>query len=694
MPKIFGSSSGQLPEPNRVGSLAYQDSKTVSIDGGAITGTTNIVGGGFFQDTDISEVRPSVTIDFVNSKTIDNKFSFNRPTSEWQDTDGLAVIGAGSYYDGKTNEIYEENVAWYSEIPYHTNQLTTTLQSTLAPDGVSWAYLVTETTTTDYHGMYRGNYYDDRLSRQPVYTSSIYAKLAPSGRDFLGIVLVYTTNQYISVKFNINAGTIVLRRERGPGRLLDATITSVGNGWYRCSVSGFRAAQHNVQSYYFLSSDATTLDINSDGLHRYAGDNTKGMYWWGSQVEMRDRVGEYVPTHHYGISKSVPCLVKTADNTPRFDHNPVTGESLGLLIEDTAINLIKNSKPNPSASIFSTYWQVSNATSRSQTRGRIDGSIIVPNSSYSSVSPWSQNIACLLNLQLGVVDNTSANYRWSFYINPLTWTGDIRFAVVSGDGNSSFGTNIHLFSNGQYVGDSTYVKYVLPDGTYVLKDIPNTYNAGASLRPIWYTTITGNGWKKWWVSAIQYQSGSNSTSFIETYSKEVRLRSDLLFCAQNNFLKWFNNETGTCVIEFNTYTSTFVRNMFILEMGSSGYYNQIQVYLTSSNSIVLYAAGSGNAESLTIGTPNSTLASGTAYNGSRIRIALKYSTQQGLAISVNGQTVRYLTTPIMRYNSMFLGALGDWTWPNASGTIQGWLRDFVYFPTALSDAELQEISML
>lgn len=695
MPKLFGSASNQLPQPNQLGSLAYQDGKSVAIDGGAITATTNVVNGGFYQDTDTSDVRPTVTMDFVNGKTIDNRFYFNRPSTLWRDLALPIITGNNaSYYDGLTNEIYEENVAWYSEIPYHTNELTTTLQSTQAPDGVSWAYTVTETANNSHHSMYRGNYYNDAQTRQQVYTASIYAKFIAGGAQYLYITLYYTTNQYATVKFDISGGTITLRRQRAYAKILDATITNVGNSWYRCSVSGFSRSEYGIQTYFGLSSDATTLDTNSAGLHTYAGNTSKSMYWWGTQIEMRSSLGEYVPTHQYGVSRSVPVLAKAIDNQPRFDHNPATMESLGLLIENAATNLIKNSEPNPTSTLFATHWQVSNAVSRLQSRGGINGILILPNSSYSSVSPWSQSIACLLNLQIGVAVNTSANYRWSFYINPLTWTGDIRFAVVSGDGNTSFGTNLLLFNNGQYVGDSSYVKYVLPDGTYVLTNMPNTYNTGESLRPIWYTTTTGNAWRKWWVSAIQYEAGQTSTSYISTYSREVRRSPDLLLSAQRNLLSYLNNEQGTVVIEVSTYVPTYYQSSFFFELGDGGYHNQIQLYFNSNTGITMFVAGSGNSESVAVGNHLHTTLNGTNFNKTRIRVALGYRAEGGLSISVNGQPIYYLTTPLMRYSHMFVGVYGDNSWPQTENSIQGWVRDFVYYPAKLSDAELQELSML
>jgi len=37
-------------------------------------------------------------------------------------------------------------------------------------------------------------------------------------------------------------------------------------------------------------------------------------------------------------------LLSAANNVARFDHNPVTGESLGLLIEEQRTNLVTRSE--------------------------------------------------------------------------------------------------------------------------------------------------------------------------------------------------------------------------------------------------------------------------------------------------------------------------------------------------------------
>lgn len=56
------------------------------------------------------------------------------------------------------------------------------------------------------------------------------------------------------------------------------------------------------------------------------------IYVWGSQVEEGTTATDYIPTG------------ATISGAPRFDHDPVTGESLGLLVEENRTNLIRYSQ--------------------------------------------------------------------------------------------------------------------------------------------------------------------------------------------------------------------------------------------------------------------------------------------------------------------------------------------------------------
>ena len=66
------------------------------------------------------------------------------------------------------------------------------------------------------------------------------------------------------------------------------------------------------------------------------GGNT--FFLWGAQLEQSATVGEYIPT------------TSAINSAPRFDHNPTTGESLGLLVEEARTNLLLRSEEFDNAS--------------------------------------------------------------------------------------------------------------------------------------------------------------------------------------------------------------------------------------------------------------------------------------------------------------------------------------------------------
>jgi len=70
---------------------------------------------------------------------------------------------------------------------------------------------------------------------------------------------------------------------------------------------------------------------------RFADDKSLIDAVTGQQLVTHTRVGSGTFTDSAGT------LQTAATNVPRFDHNPTTGESLGLLVEEARTNLLLNS---------------------------------------------------------------------------------------------------------------------------------------------------------------------------------------------------------------------------------------------------------------------------------------------------------------------------------------------------------------
>ena len=149
------------------------------------------------------------------------------------------------------------------------------------------------------------------------YTYSVYAK--QSGYRY---ILINTAVGSTSG----NAGPIVDLQD---GVVVDnftatypVTITDAGNGWWRIALTfngngGSISVDHNP---------LPTVAVAS-----YIGDGTSGTLLWGAQLQKGSTATAYIPT------------TSTILGAPRFDHDPATGESLGLLIEEARTNLVSYS---------------------------------------------------------------------------------------------------------------------------------------------------------------------------------------------------------------------------------------------------------------------------------------------------------------------------------------------------------------
>lgn len=191
---------------------------------------------------------------------------------------------------------------------------TVTSNAVLAPDGTLTADKVTGSAGTAVKYIRQG--YD--TNTQGTYTWSVYLKAG--------------TEQYAVIRLNDNGGsndslvrvdlvngTLAAVANGGSNTGGSATITSVGNGWYRVALTTtFNAALTQLQSAVWLfgyTSISTTTDL----------------YIWGAQLETGSTATDYIKT------------TSTINSAPRFTHDPITGESLGLLIEEQKTNYVPNS---------------------------------------------------------------------------------------------------------------------------------------------------------------------------------------------------------------------------------------------------------------------------------------------------------------------------------------------------------------
>jgi hypothetical protein len=172
------------------------------------------------------------------------------------------------------------NAAWTK------NASTITANTTTSPDGSTTASKLVENATLDGHQIFR-SFTESNTTR----TVSIYAKLADASRPYVFIALSDFVAYECRGIFNLSNGTVSSTSAANANYTsISTSITSVGNGWYRCTLTATKGAVNPGNNVIIGMGDAT-------GNTYYTGSGTTlGIFIWGAQFEETSSVGPYWPT--------------------------------------------------------------------------------------------------------------------------------------------------------------------------------------------------------------------------------------------------------------------------------------------------------------------------------------------------------------------------------------------------------------
>ena len=378
-----------------------------------------------------------------------------------------------------------ENLQPYSEsLTSWVNTGCTTEAAGVGPNG----YFARRVTADSSGSAYTRRSFADLVVGE-VYYYGCYVK----GETASEFSLVYTDQGVASVVLNIRLsdGQVL----SASGSLRSYNVEDAGDGWWR------------VIAAYGPVSNATGTDFVS---FRHVNHDAGDSFIISEPFTTRDPQARFIPTY-----------TSNPKYGPRFEFDPVTGESLGLLIEPERTNYILTSD-------FSDDWNISNCASSSETLGPLQNSIkITPNADTSNkvLSPstnitftdgaWTISVFAKYN-GIGYIflqDNTAGGARRSFF--------DLQKGEVY-SANAAHTALMRPLGNGWYRCSITFTAV---SGSF-FSSIGLSAD-GSSINP------TGDGTSSIYLAGAQWEEGSGATSYIPTYGATDTREPDLVGASDN-----------------------------------------------------------------------------------------------------------------------------------------------------------------
>jgi hypothetical protein len=264
---------------------------------------------------------PSLDLDFAGNKSLidrvtsQNLVSFTRASSgTYVGSDGLIKTAATNEprfdHNPTTGEslglLVEEartNLVQRSEefgTTWTATRTSVSTDATLAPSGATTAdKLVEDTTATNTHQIQQ----TVTLVANTTYTTSFYIK---SGERTELRFLFSAGSDGINAAFNLSTGVATAQANTGSGVIASATLTPVGNGWFRATAIGLISPTS--------TSGVLTLRLLSSGSNSYTGDGTSGLFLWGAQLEAGAFPTSYIPTTTATVTRAADVASITGSN--------------------------------------------------------------------------------------------------------------------------------------------------------------------------------------------------------------------------------------------------------------------------------------------------------------------------------------------------------------------------------------------
>jgi hypothetical protein len=376
-------------------------------------------------------------------------------------------------------------------------------------------------------------------------------------------------------------------------------------------------------------------------------------------------------------------LRSAVTNAPRFDHNPTTGESLGLLVEEARTNSFAWSNSADGGETWNNVGTSLNlASGQSDPAGGTAGIRATDANSGSggtslqrtSLANLTASTTVTYSVWLKPIDCPNNNIRLHVFANTTT---DSINAVFSVSGTAITGVSTTVEGTGAASGASFEV---FPNGWYRcrLTGVPSTVTMAdvrARINLASYQRAIGTARFDWY--GAQLESGAFATSYIPTSGTAATRAADVASITGSNFSSWYRQDEGTMFAEFVPRTFAQACGLLSLDNGTTS--ERLQMRL-STNGKGFYVVVDGGSVQANFGTVAS-----TSLN-TKGRLATSFAVNS-FKVSLNGGSVASDTSGTLP--TVAQAVIG-----NAVGVFifNGPISRIAFWPRELPESTLQTIT--
>jgi len=346
-----------------------------------------------------------------------------------------------------------------------TNGATVVANAILSPIGTMTADKIQETSGTSFWGVAT----NPTALFSTTYTCSIYAKAAELNQMTISFSVVPNSTSIFTLT---GVGTI------SPGSATTCTITSVDNGWYRCTCTFTTPSSGSNLLYNVLLTGSST----------HSGTAGYGVYFWGAQLEIGSAA-----TIYQGIAAAGTLV------TPAFAERTTTNAVYATNMFDEVSDMIVTNGlllyVNGSSDVYSgsgtTWSDLSTYNNNATLTGSPTYNIGTGGGSFAfnGSTQYAPVTAALLN--------TTYTGKTVFFVgrlNSAAWTPGVnQFRAMFGSASAPRNFNFYIYHD---TGNSIYFHYSTTGSSFITNSVSlntNTWFVAAVTQDATTTKVYLNG---------------------------------------------------------------------------------------------------------------------------------------------------------------------------------------------------------